>query len=544
MDNQEAAPSTDLNKKNNKNEKQEEDDSNKNEIIIEKPKEKIEEKKEEPKENKEIPEKKEILINTSPKPPAKKKRVDMDEFEKFMDLYPYKLREFEFDFYGDTLKPDCIFWKDKRKYYVFFNLNSLKNALEEKWENIFKDHPKTLESLKQPLENYKKLYHKSIYEDNGGLFEAISTRIKCLFQGEKYDNEVRERAKVIAFLLSQVDNRKNQNQTAIGMVDSHTFKIDFYPYKIFDIINDEIRKINIKLKTDEETKESLNIVSETLNKLYDNLDNDYSDTDKVILKSYLANEIIKKLEIIERGSLDENSENYEKMKELRNKVNNIIQKNMEKENDKSFFFDDDTFEFKIIKNTKNNKLILLNSVYIKQFYDHLVKIFVDLRDQLLQFDDNDYEIKSEKKIDFLRRHINQIKDLEQLNARIKKEINTTNNNIARQGIDMTKSGFEIISNLKKRNFSSISQQGRNIVDNYEQIVNFAIEKELLNKTADIIYYRKDETIKLIKEFDLKEKLKFVEDERFNSKTFNGILISRNISDPNNPLTDLYSVDLI
>ena len=66
----------------------------------------------------------------------------------------------------------------------------------------------------------------------------------------------------------------------------------------------------------------------------------------------------------------------------------------------------------------------------------------------------------------------------------------------------------------------------------------------LNKTADIIYYRKDETIKLIKVFDLKEKLKFIEDVRFNAKAFNGIMISRNINDPKNQLTDLYSVDLI
>ena len=328
------------------------------------------------------------------------------------------------------------------------------------------------------------------------------------------------------------------------MIDSQTLNMDFYPFKIFDTISEEIRQINIKVETDEEIKESLNIVSETLKSLYDKIDNDYDDSDKVILKSYLANEINQKLGIIEGEPPDEESENYEKMKNLRNRVNNILQKNMEKEHDKSFFFDDDTFYFKIIKNTKDIKLVLLNSVFMKQFYDHLVKIFEDLRDQLLQFDDNNNEIKSEKKIDFIRRHMNQIKDLEQLNANIKKDINTTNSKIAKQGIDMSKTGFEIISNLKQGNISNISKQGNNIVDNYEQIMNCAIEKELLNKTADIIHYRKDETIKLIKIFDLKEKLKFIEDVRFNAKAFNGIMISRNISDPKNQLTDLYSVDLI
>ena len=265
----------------------------------------------------------------------------------------------------------------------------------------------------------------------------------------------------------------------------------------------------------------------------------------MILKTYLANKIIEKFEIIEKDLPAENSENYEKIKGLRIKVNNIIQQNIKQENDKSFFFGDDTFYFKIIKNTKKLKLVLLDSVFIKQFYDYLVKIFLDLRDQLLQFDENDSEIKPEKKIDFIRRLIKEVNNFDQLNAKIKKDIIAANSNIAKEGIDMSKSGFEIINNLKQGKISDISQHGKNIVGNYEQIANLAIEKELLNKTANIIYYRKDETIKLIKEFDLKEKLKLlVEDERFNSKAFNGVIISRKINDPKDQLTEEYSVQTI
>lgn len=176
MENQEAAPSTNLDKKDKgitkKNEKEEEI-TNKNEIILEEPKQKREEKTEEPKENtnekkikiekpkNEIPEKKEIIIDTAKeKKPVKKKREEMDDFEKFMDSYPYKFREFEFDFYGDTLKPDYVLWKNKRKYYCFFDLESLKNVLEEKWKKIFEKHPITLEYLKQPLKDYKKKISK------------------------------------------------------------------------------------------------------------------------------------------------------------------------------------------------------------------------------------------------------------------------------------------------------------------------------------------------------------------------------------------------
>ena len=100
------------------------------------------------------------------------------------------------------------------------------------------------------------------------------------------------------------------------------------------------------------------------------------------MKSYLANEISQKLRLIENDAPEDDSEEYEQMKKMRNKVNNIIQQNIEREIDKSFFFNDDTFKFKIIKNTKEKKLVLLNSVFMKQFYDHLVQIFSDLRDQL------------------------------------------------------------------------------------------------------------------------------------------------------------------
>ena len=563
MENQEAAPSTNLDKKDKgitkKNEKEEEI-TNKNEIILEEPKQKREEKTEEPKENtnekkikiekpkNEIPEKKEIIIDTAKeKKPVKKKREEMDDFEKFMDSYPYKFREFEFDFYGDTLKPDYVLWKNKRKYYCFFDLESLKNVLEEKWKKIFEKHPITLEYLKQPLKDYKKKYQKNIYEEQTGFFETLSTKIKCLIQGETYDEEVRKRAKALAFLLSQVEYKQKQNYIEIAMIDSLTLNINFYPFIVFDTINNEIKQINVKTETEENIKESLDIITKTFKALYNNIDNDYGDSDnnKVILKTYLANKIIEKFEIIEKDLPAENSENYEKIKALRIKVNNIIQQNIKQENDKSFFFGDDTFYFKIIKNTKKLKLVLLDSVFIKQFYDYLVKIFLDLRDQLLQFDENDSEIKPEKKIDFIRRLIKEVNNFDQLNAKIKKNIIAANSNIAKEGIDMSKSGFEIINNLKQGKISDISQHGKNIVGNYEQIANLAIEKELLNKTANIIYYRKDETIKLIKEFDLKEKLKLlVEDERFNSKAFNGVIISRKINDPKDQLTEEYSVQTI
>ena len=50
---------------------------------------------------------------------------------------------------------------------------------------------------------------------------------------------------------------------------------------------------------------------------------------------------------------------------------------------------------------------------------------------------------------------------------------------------------------------------------------------------------------LIKEFDLLEKMRdIIEDEKFEINSINGILISKEIDNLSNPLTDKYSVDKI
>ena len=71
------------------------------------------------------------------------------------------------------------------------------------------------------------------------------------------------------------------------MIDSLTLNINFYPFIVFDTINNEIKQINVKTETEENIKESLDIITKTFKILYNNIDNDYGDSDnnKVILKS-------------------------------------------------------------------------------------------------------------------------------------------------------------------------------------------------------------------------------------------------------------------
>lgn len=470
----------------------------------------------------------------------------MDEFELFMDQYPKNLNEmFEIDLYGDGMKPDCIFWKDRRKYYVFFNLDELRNELDQKWKEIFGKYPKNLEDLKEPLEQYRKSYREEMYKENLGILGTIAFRMKFITGNEYRNEDIKKRAKALAFLLCQIDNRKKEGDyITIGMIDSTDFKIYFYSYSIFNIIKNEIGEINIKTNNLEQKRESLNILCEKYDKMNESIDNDYSDNDKKILKSYLTNEANKKLEIIEGDAPPEDTEEYEKMKSFRIKLNLMVSLNIETKSNKSFFFNDDLFQFKTIKDTKCEKFILLNSIYMKKFYDHLVEIFKTSRDSLLQFDDSDIEIDTDKKMDFIRKHMNKIEDLEALKTKISKEINAKKTKMREQGIDMTKGLFDIFSNKNQFNSENITNIAKKANLSYEQVLNDNIDKQLLEKTDSILNYRKNETIALIKEYDLMEKLKFINDPRFNSYPFNGILISRKISNPENSLADVYSVYII
>ena len=189
MKNQDAPPAVESKDEKLKSDKKEEIQDN-NEIIFETSKKetqeenelKLEMSKEKLNDNDEIiikepkkeVEKNEIKTGDHNKEiePKKKDRLQMDEFEKFMDKYPENLiGKFEFNFYGDTLKPDCVFWRDGRKYYVYFNLNYLRNKLDEKWVKIFKQYPKNLKYLIKPLEEYRKQFREQLFKSDRGYLK-------------------------------------------------------------------------------------------------------------------------------------------------------------------------------------------------------------------------------------------------------------------------------------------------------------------------------------------------------------------------------------
>ena len=181
------------------------------------------------------------------------KEEEEKEEEVKGEKYPKSLfGQFEFDLYDDCLKPDCTFILNKRIYYVYFNLKSLSNKLEEDIANLFKKYPKNLENLKEPLEKYLKEYQKEEFKEQSFYVGYIIERIKFIFGEESYDRKVQERVMKMAFLFCQLKSetiRINDlnKKTTIGLIDSHKYKIKIYSYEDFQKINDEINNIDVKI---------------------------------------------------------------------------------------------------------------------------------------------------------------------------------------------------------------------------------------------------------------------------------------------------------
>lgn len=68
----------------------------------------------------------------------------------------------------------------------------------------------------------------------------------------------------------------------------------------------------------------------------------------------------------------------------------------------------------------------------------------------------------------------------------------------------------------------------------------------MEKAQKMINYQKGETIKLIKEFELIDKIQeeIKRKKEFDINSINGIQITKQINDLENQLTDLYSVEII
>ena len=481
-----------------------------------------------------------------------------EEEEKGEKYYPISLfGQFEFDLYDDSLKPVCTFILNDRINYVYFNLKSLYNLLEEKIAYLFKTYPKNLENLKEPLEKYMKEYQKEEYKEQTSTIGYLMERVKFFFGEEYYNRKVQERMIKMAFLFCQLKsetiriNDLNKKIT-IGIIDSYDYKIRIYNYEDFQKINDEICNIEVKINNLNEIDNSLQVIEEKMQILIDEVKNRYKGADEVnqtIFILYLLKKIDEKLSKVEDSNDALGSyKTYKKMRNIRSQMNKYIKGNIKKEQ-KKLFFDLDLW-FKIIKNTKDEKKILLDGVNIDNFLSAINDNFENLQVQLFKFDKDDLGGAKDtaynklKIIEFLKEKMEKLQKLEGIELEIDKDINNLNLKSYEQVCEGGKNASKAFFSFRDKNFDAAIEQAKSAGKTYYQVKENNIVKAYKEKTKSIIKSHKEDILKLIKEYELiynfEKQRKKVKDE----SKINGYLVSKQIKDINNPILDFYTVDII
>ena len=483
------------------------------------------------------------------------KEDQMEETKENIENFSYNIiGKFGLDFFGDTLTPDFLYLNGRIQNLVYFDLTSMKDDLEKLLRYIKDNFPKNYEDLEQPLEDYMKTKKNNMFHENRGFFKTAALKMKFIFGKESFNEEVRRRAKILAYLLMQlyykIEENKDKNY-CLGMIDPIKLNVKVFPYSILEEINEEIRFINIKRNSIDEIDASLNILNEKFKEVLQNIDEDSNDGNKKVLKAFLANEIHKKLKEIEKVSFSKETDTYKKMKSLRSKVNKTILENLDIDSnfDANPFFDED-YDYTIIKNTKKEKNILLTGDYINKFKAQLKQDFMNLQNSLKKFD------KDEEEMNFIKKSMNKIEKLENEEDKIMKEINKINQKNFEQGIEI---GKNIVANFKNKNdkeeekeklgekLDKTLQTAQKVGDNIFQIKDNIIDKNSLENKEIIINYNKEETKKLIHLHALIEKIESVTNEKkeYNiDGSINGLMICKKINNSENQIINSFNVKII
>lgn len=483
------------------------------------------------------------------------KEDQMEETKENIENFSYNIiGKFGLDFFGDTLTPDFLYLIGRIQNLVYFDLTSMKDDLEKLLRYIKDNFPKNYEDLEQPLEDYMKTKKNNMFHENRGFFKTAALKMKFIFGKESFNEEVRRRAKRLAYLLMQLYYKIKENKDknyCIGMIDPINLKVKVFPYSILEEINEEIRFINIKRNSIDEIDASLNILNEKFKEVLQNIDEDSNDDNKKVLKAFLANEIHKKLKEIEKVSFSKETDTYKKMKSLRSKINKTILENLDIDSnfDANPFFDED-YDYTIIKNTKKEKNILLTGDYINKFKAQLKQDFKNLQNSLKKFD------KDEEEMNFIKKSMDKIEKLENEEDKIMKEINKINQKNFEQGIEI---GKNIVANFKNKNdkeqekeklgekLDKTLQTAQKVGDNIFQIKDNIIDKNSLENKEIIINYNKEETKKLIHLHALIEKIESVTNEKkeYNiDGSINGLMICKKINNSENQIINSFNVKII
>jgi hypothetical protein len=286
--------------------------------------------------------------------------------------------------------------------------------------------------------------------------------------------------------------------------------------------------------------------------LIDEVKNRYKGLDEVnqaIIILYLLKKIDEKLSKVEDSNDALGSyKTYKKMRNIRSQMNKYIKENIKNEQKKLFF--DLDLRYKIIKNTKDEKKILLDGVNIDNFLSAINDNFENLQVQLFKFDKDDLGGAKDtaynklKIIEFLKEKMEKLEKAELLEQDIEKEINNINLKTYEQVCDGGKTAANAVFSFRNKDYNDAIEKAKDAGKTYYKVKENNIVKAYKDKTKSIIINNKEDTIKLVREYELiynfEKQRRKVKDE----SKINGYLVSKKINKIDNPILDFYSIEII
>ena len=140
--------------------------------------------------------------------------------------------------------------------------------------------------------------------------------------------------------------------------------------------------------------------------------------------------------------------------------------------------------------------------------------------------------------------MDKIQKLEELEKDIDKEINNINLKTYEQVCDGGKTAANAVFSFRNKDYNDAIEKAKDAGKTYYKVKENNIVKAYKDKTKSIIINNKEDTIKLVREYELiynfEKQRKKVKDE----SKINGYLVSKIIKDIKNPLLDIYSIDII
>ena len=426
------------------------------------------------------------------------------------------LPNYSFYYDGLELRPEY----KTEKYSYFFSIGKLVDYLNKELNQALRDYNLLLEPY--DLIDFSKKEQKEKYNKKIGFFPTLKRNIALLAHPEQDSEEMKKKAKCIAFFLSQfnTENKKHNENN---------------PYYIayFDFIDGKFHFENDPFFGEANSRLSLEIDNDNyddyIQRLYEefiSLEISISLTNqdknkKEIFKNYLIRSFDKKIKLIEH-SLDK-PESETNLKNIRSKINKLAMKYCYCQQSEVKFFYDLTFEILyIIKDQPNEKEALvvkganLDS-FKKTFEEEFAKLngFAISNEDETQENDNDYIKKCDKNIKFYERKSTENKEkINKMNKIKEDSLKKSFTNITSLAVAINNDIGE--ENNRKSIVNNIIEKGGDTIMNISDI-NTAGEKiNSINLSEEniqqqLIYWKKLKNIKLLLnniENILKENIEF------------------------------------